>query len=293
MAIKGMTVGSRGGKLSLLLGVGLGVVAAALIVVYLSGAKGEGGGGSISGPSESVVVASQNIPAGTRITAEMVAVKKLPDSTVLTGAFKAPEAVVGQVTTVPVIAGEQLVPEKITATGQAAVNQYGDNPPLSLLLEPGQRAVSVELSSLIGAGGLIRPGDHVDVILSVKTMTSDEATGDGSNPGGSNQVAVTILQDLKVLAVDQNVAAQAAGGDDTASDTAEDENAAATTVTFAATPTQAEVLALADMCRSNFNGRLAISLRGFGDVTKTVRTEWPADGAPPDCATLLGVKDLR
>lgn len=292
MAIKGMTVGSRGGKLSLLLGLGLGVVAAALIVVYLSGAKGEGGGGSISGPSESVVVASQNIPAGTRITAEMVAVKKLPDSTILAGAFKAPEAVVGQVTTVPVIAGEQLVPEKITATGQAAVNQYGDNPPLSLLLEPGMRAVSVELSSLIGAGGLIRPGDHVDVILSVKTRTSDETSGTGGDPGGSNQLAVTVLQDLKVLAVDQNVAAQAAGGDTAGAD-AEDENAAATTVTVAATPVQAEVLALADMCRSNFNGRLAIALRGFGDVAKTSRTEWPADGAPPDCATLLGVKDLR
>src|SRR5574342_337651 len=104
MAIKGMTVGSRGGKLSLLLGLALGVVAAALIVVYLSGAKSDGGGGSISGPSASVVVASQNIPAGTRITADMVAVKELPDLTVLAGAFTSAEAVVGQVTVVPMIA---------------------------------------------------------------------------------------------------------------------------------------------------------------------------------------------
>ena len=34
--------------------------------------------------------------------------------------------------------------------------------------EPGQRAVSIELSSVIGAGGNIRPGDFVDVILIVQ-----------------------------------------------------------------------------------------------------------------------------
>lgn len=295
MAVKGMTVGSRGGKLSLLLGLALGVVAAVLIVVYLSGAKDEGGGGSISGPTESVVVASQNIPAGTRVTSEMVAIKELPDLTVLAGAFTSAEAVVGQVTVVPVVAGEQLIPDKITATGTAAVTQYGESPPLSLLLEPGQRAVSVELSSLVGAGGLIRPGDRVDVILSVKTSTV-QATGAGTdaNAGGSNQVAVTILQNLKVLAIDQDVAAQPATTDGTATTKeGEDNNAAATTVTLAATPSQAEVLAVADNCRANFQGRLAIALRGFGDDGTTARAEWPAEGPPPDCATLLGVDGLR
>lgn len=286
--IKGMTVGARGGKLTLLLGLTLGVVAAALIVVYLSGAKDDAGTGSISGPTQSVVVASQNISAGTRITADMIAVKEIPDSTVLAGAFDSPETVVGQVTVVPLLAGEQMVPDKVTATGTAAVSQYGDNPPLSLLLEPGQRAVSVELNSVIGAGGLIRPGDHADVILSVKTMT---ATTDG----GSNQIAVTILQNLKVLAIDQNVDARATTAADGTSVTkeGEDSNPVATTVTFAVTPVQAEVLALADMCRSNFEGRLAIALRGFGDESLTARSEWPADGTSPNCAALLGLSDLR
>src|SRR5574341_1105341 len=98
--IKGMTIGARGGKLSLLLGLMLGVVAAALIVVYLSGAKSEGGTASLSGPTVPVVVASGNIAAGTRITTDMVVGKDLPDTVVLVGAFDAPEAVVGQVTVV-------------------------------------------------------------------------------------------------------------------------------------------------------------------------------------------------
>lgn len=282
--IKGMTIGARGGKLSLLLGLALGVVAAALIVVYLSGAKSEGGTTSLSGPTVSVVVASQNIAAGTRITAEMVAVKEIPDTVVLAGAFGTSEDVVGQVTVVPVVAGEQIIPDKVTATGAAAITEYGDNPPLSLLLEPGERAVSVEITSLVGAGGLIRPGDRVDVILSVKTKSDS----------GSNQIAATVLQNLKVLAIDQDVAAQVAAAEDgtTVTKNSEGANPTATTVTLATTLVQGEVLALADMCRSNFEGRLAIALRGFGDESTISRAQWPNDGPAPDCAALLGIAAL-
>jgi pilus assembly protein CpaB len=281
--IKGMTIGVRSGKFSLLLGLTLGVVAAALIVVYLSGAKSEGGTASVSGPSVPVVVASDNIAAGTRITAEMVGVKDLPDTSVLAGAFDKLEAVVGQVTVVPVVAGEQIIQGKVTATGAAAITQYGENPPLSLLLESGQRALSVEITSLVGAGGLIRPGDRVDVILTVKTKSD----------AGSNQIAATVLQNIKVLAIDQNVAAQTSAADGTSTiKEGEDTNPTATTVTFAATPVQGEVLALADMCRTNFEGRLAISLRGFGDESTISRTQWANDGPPPDCAALLGIAGL-
>ncbi len=280
--IKGMTIGNRGNKASLLLGLTLGVVAAVLIAVYLTGAKGDEGG-SVSGPTVSVVVASQNISAGTRITAEMLAVKNVLDTTVVTGAFTETEPLVGQVTVVPVVAGEQIITDKVTATGNAAVSQYGENPPLSLLLEPGQRGVSVEISSLVGAGGLIRPGDRVDVILSVKTESE----------AGNNQIAVTVLQNLKILAIDQNVAAQATELDGTATTkNNESNNEEATTVTLAATPVQSEVLALADMCRLNYEGRLAITLRGFGDQGTISRQEWSADGPPPDFATLLGIAGL-
>ncbi len=282
--IKGMTISARGGKLPLLLGLMLGVVAAALIVVYLNGAKNESGGTGVSGPTVPVVVASQNIAAGTRITAEMVTVKDVADAAVLSGAFDTSDAVVGQVTVVPVVTGEQIISDKVTATGAAAITEYGDNPPLSLLLEPGERAVSVELSSLVGAGGLIRPGDRVDVILTVKTKAGED---------GSNQVAATILQNVKVLAIDQNVAAQAATPDGT--DTVNNDESAdegATTLTVAVTGVQGEVLAVADMCRVNFEGRLAIALRGFGDESTIGRQQWPNDGPPPDCATVLGLTAL-
>jgi pilus assembly protein CpaB len=181
-----------------------------------------------------------------------------------------------------------VLASKVTGNSDV-VEKFGENPPLSLLLKPGMRGISVEVSSLIGAGGLIRPGDHVDVILSVKTQGT---TGDGGGGGGENQVAATILQNLEVVAIGQTVSASATAqtGEEGA---VEDTNTDATTVTLSATPIQSEVLALADTCKQNFDGRLSLAVRSAGDGERFgVRTEWPGDGRTPDCASLLGITTL-
>ena len=65
--IKGMAL-KGGNRFSLILGIGLGIVAAVLIAVYLTGAKSDGGGSTVSGPSVPVVVSTVNIPQGTKST---------------------------------------------------------------------------------------------------------------------------------------------------------------------------------------------------------------------------------
>ncbi len=281
--IKGMALGNKSGRLSLALGLILGLVAAVLIAVYLNSVGDEGGSNTASaGPSVPVVVASQDIGSGIKITSDMVTVRNVAQDGVLTGAFDKPEAVVDQITTVPIIAGEQVISAKVISSG-TDLSEFGDNPPLALIVSQGMRGVSVEVNSIVGAGGLVRPGDFVDVLLTVKVKAGD---------GGHDQIAATVLQNLKVLAVDQSVASTATSG---AGDPAKqkDNKADATTVTLAATPIQGEVLALADACRLNFEGRLAVAVRSFGDSgAVTSRTEWPADGAPPNCASLFGLQAL-
>ncbi len=280
--IKGMTLTNRGNKLTLIVGLALGLVAAVLTFVYLSGAGDSGSGSkSSSGGNVPVVVVNREVGPGTRITADMVAVKNVAASDALAGVFNNADAVVNQITIVKLVAGEQVIASKVTGNDQA-LKLFGDNPPLSLLLQPGMRGVSVEVSSVIAAGGLIRPGDHVDVILSVKTK--------GGEQGGQNQVAATILQNLTVIAIGQTVSTAAKTG---SVDTSKKGDEAATTVTLAATPIQSEVLALADTCRLNFDGRLALAVRSLGDAAPfTPRSEWPSDGRTPDCASLLGITQL-
>jgi len=281
--IKGMAL-KGGNRFSLILGIGLGIVAAVLIAVYLTGAKSESGG-SVSGPAAPVVVASANIPVGTKIDASMVTVKDFPEGGVLPGAFDNSEAVVGQITTVRVVAGEQVIADKITSTGEN-LEAFGDNPPVALVVTEGLRGTAVEVNSIVGAGGNLRPGDYVDVILTVKIKAGEP--GD-TTATGSDQIASTVVQNLRVLAIDQSVTASSGG----APEDQKDSDEAATTVTLLANPSQSEVLALADACRLNFDGRLALALRSFGDESRYApRGEWPSDGEPPTCAALFGLQYL-
>jgi len=284
--IKNQALGGKTNRALILLGLFLGLVSAALVVVYLSKADDSGGGNVSGGAATPVVVASQGVPAGTRVTEDMVTLKSISSEAILPDVFLKTKDVVGQVTRVPLVAGEQVIPSKVLRTGFEIANV--ENPALAYVVPEGMRGVSVEVSSVIGASGLIRPGDYVDVILTVKTSTEGET--------GGNQIAKTILQNALVLSIDQTVAHPVAGDDGSSSPPAEDgtSNADASSVTLAVSPVHGEVLTAAETCGKNFNGRLALALRPFGesDLVGT-RAQWADDGAPPGCAALLGLTSLQ
>ncbi len=286
--IKNQALGGRSNKGLLLLGLFLGLVSAVLVVVYLS-QSGEGGGGSVSGAEVTpVVVASLNIPGGTRITEGMVETKDIAVDAVLAGAFQDTEIVIGQVARVPFVAGEQVIPTKVTATGAAIADV--ENPPLAYVIPEGKRAVAVQVSNVIGASGLIRPGDYVDVILTVQIEVD---SGDGVTSGSKDQIAQTILQNVLVLSVDQDVTRTVVSEGDEAPVVGEgtEVNSEATTVTLAVSPAHGEVLTVAEACATP---RLALALRGFGDsIPVASRTVWAEDGAAPTCAALLGLQSLQ
>ena len=287
--IKNQAIGGRTNRSLILLGLFLGLVSAALVVVYLSKASDDGGGNVSGGATTPVVVARQDIPAGTRVTAEMLTLKPIASDAVLPGAFLKTEEVVGQVTRVPLVSGEQVIPTKVVATGIAITDV--ENPPLALVIPAGMRAVSVEVSSVIGASGLIRPGDYVDVILTIQ-VRGGGGTGESAN---TDQITRTILQNVQVLSVDQDIAipsqdtegAPSVGGN-------ADSNPDATTVTLAVSPVHGEVLTVAETCGENFGGRLALALRPLGESELVgTRTAWADAGAAPTCAAMLGLTSLQ
>ena len=286
--IKNQALGGRSNRGLILLGLFLGLLSAVLVVVYLSQA-GEGGGGELSGAEVTpVVVASQDIAAGSRIIEGMVETKEIAIDTVLAGVFSDTEGVIGQVARVPLVAGEQVIATKVTATGAAIAD--GENPPLAFVIPEGKRAVSIQVSNVIGASGLIRPGDYVDVILAVQIQVG---SGDGNSDGSQNQIAQTILQNVLVLSVDQDVTRAVVSEGEAAPVVGDgtEVNSEATTVTLAVSPAHGEVLTVAEACATP---RLALALRGFGDSTPVAnRTVWAEDGAAPTCAALLGLQSLQ
>ena len=129
-------------------------------------------------------------------------------------------------------------------------------------LEPGQRAVSIDVSATTMVAGFVAPGDFVDVVL-----TYQHSIDVSGNPlleelvrQSLNRTAVeTILENVKVLAIDQS--AQRA---------AEDESIkVGKTVTLALSMEEAEKIILADQM-----GSLTLVLRGVGDEAP-INRQWP------------------
>lgn len=89
----------------------------------------------------------------------------------------------------PFVAGEPVSRSKLVTSKNQGV--------MSAILEPGMRAVGVEISAESGAGGFILPNDRVDVIL---TYTYEEVTGNQKKKAYASQ---TVMENVRVLAIDQ------------------------------------------------------------------------------------------
>jgi pilus assembly protein CpaB len=125
------------------------------------------------------------------------------------------------------------------------------------VLAPGTRAVTVGVDTVSGAAGLIWPGDRVDVIL---TQTIDDQ---GVAPG-RRVAAETMLQDVRVIAIDQQIT-QGTG----------DQATVAKTVTLEVKPDKVEVVQVGAKL-----GRLSLSLRSADAgsfVPMPQKTVWAGD----------------
>ncbi len=265
------TAGARGrGRTYLLVAVLFGLLAAVLVFVFLRSLQTQQKGTSVAVPVMSVVVAAQDVPARTRIDAGMLKLQQMPRSLALAGAYPAVSQVAGQVTRVPLAKGEQITAEKVAASIRDLT--------FAAAVPEGMRAVAISVSQVVGVGGLLVPGDYVDVIglFPVLDATAPGGLVGKNGSGGSQQaqryVSAAILQNVEVLAVAQEVpgsvqapvaGGQTGGAAKTVSGGAPSKaQPDAKTVTLAVRPEDAEKLFMADTL-----GTLRLALRSVGDST--------------------------
>jgi len=264
-------LGGKGNRGVLVVALFLGLLSAVLVFVYLSQSGGGGEEAAPTGETKSVVVASQDITAGTRITEDMVRVKNVSADAVVPNALTTTETAVGSVARFPITADEQILENRLAAGGIEVPE--GEKMPLTYIVPEGMRAVGVSTKQVISAGGLVLPGDYVDIILVSEVKT------DLAPPLDRSHISQTVLQNIEVLAVEQTLEAVVPSGttgdgatdgqvsDRVALDRA-DPDPEALTVTLAVTPDQAEVLSMADViakASDNDETEIRLSLRQFGD----------------------------
>ena len=211
-----------------------------------------------------VIVAAQDIPVRTEITAQMLTIKQVAADARHEKAFTSLEQLNGKVTNLPIAAGEQVLSTKFFARKEDSG--------LAFRIAPGKRAVSVTVNEVISTGGLIVPGDFVDIIA----IFTGGGSG-GSQSDTTSDSAGVVLQNIEVLAVAQSIqtsvanptGAAAVAGNVTGNrpDSRQEAVARPTarTATLAVTPEEAQKLILAEE-----RGKIRLALRGTEDHAAVV-----------------------
>ncbi len=218
------------------------ILVAVLVQASLGGKKKTT---SDTAPKTQVLVAAKDLAVGKTLAEGDLKWQTWPVGTAFVGAIvregeqKADDALKGRLI------------QKVNA-GQPVLNSYifkeGRGNVVAATLEKGMRAVAIPVKADTMAGGFVIPGDRVDVIMTYKVSAGRGDETAQTEAFVRSQASETILENIRVLAVDQET-------------TRENENAkVARTVTLAVSREAAEKLSLASEM-----GSLTLALRALGD----------------------------
>ena len=202
-----------------------------------------------------IVVTNQDLAWGTKLKIDML--KKVPflKESLPEGFFSDPKLLKGRVVIAMLTKNEPITESKLAPVD---VKEGG----VSAVLKPGKRAIAVKGDKVLGISGFIRPGNVVDVLVTIK----DPKTG--------NETTKLVLEKIPVLATGTQIQENRKG-----------EPSPVDVYTLEVTPEEGEKLSLA----SN-RGRLQFALRNIMDsesvltegatVTETLSSLRPVDVKP-------------
>jgi pilus assembly protein CpaB len=177
-----------------------------------------------------VVVASMDLPLGSRIELGEVKMARWSADSVPEGSYTDPKQVIGSYVKNSLVANEPIVQTKLfTGDKTAGV--------MPLLIPFGMRAVSVPVDEVSDIAGFVLPHTRVDVLVAIS-----------SGEGQQKEFSKVVLQNVEVLAVAQEVEEK------------KDEPTVVKVVTLLVSPQESERLALASHA-----GSLRLAMRNYND----------------------------
>jgi pilus assembly protein CpaB len=203
---------------------------------------------------EQVLVAARDVAQGAALTPSDLAVVLFPTRSVapsfvrLSAQPSAQADLVGAVTRRAFVEGEP-----ITMSGVIQPEGRGF---MAAQLDPGYRAVALQISRETAAGGYIQPNDRVDVIVTARARNNDSG-------GGESVTSNIVLEDVRVLALGETTQTQVEGEAPAQVD--------AGVAVLELTAEDARILAMADEI-----GTLSLALRGV--QVETVGMRAPSSG---------------
>lgn len=166
-----------------------GLLAVAMVWVYLSSREAE-----LLQLSEmkDVIIARVDVPANTVLDETMIERIQVPSRYLQPDAAVQLDQAVGRVNVVPVLRGSQVVLAQLDDPGLTA---------LAYDVPRGRRAVTVAITEVTGVGGLVRPGNFVDVFGTFEFGRPVGVEGGVVRYSDERTETRLMLQDVLVLAV--------------------------------------------------------------------------------------------
>lgn len=188
-------------------------------------------------PALQVLVARTDIRTGQIVKPDDMRWQAWPDGTIsptyIIEGRRPLSDFVGAVARAPISAGEPITEGRVVLSGTRGF--------MAAVLQPGMRAVSVQVTPTSGVSGFIFAGDRVDLILT-HVYEKDSAK--------ERQASETVLRDIRIIAMDQRLDARAGEAPQVAK-----------TATLEVTPKQAEIIMLAAEM-----GKLSLALRSLQEA---------------------------
>jgi pilus assembly protein CpaB len=209
-------------------------------------------------PKSQVLVATKTLKIGDTLATDDMQWQEWPESSLFSGAItknslEDPEA------ELPLSGRLRRNVEKGEPLLKAALVKEEKGNFVAATLGAGMRAMAIKVKAESSVGGFVTPGDRVDVIMTYDIrLPSDERVRDAAMSVVSKKAAQTVLENIRVVAVDQEAKEI-------------EETSVARTITLEVDPIQSEKLALA-----NAMGTLSLTLRKLGDeVTRQTNDTIP------------------
>jgi len=140
-----------------------------------------------------IAVASVDLPWGTPLTKELVRLVNFPSDHMPDGRFENLEELTGRVVLTPLKRNEPILESKLAPLDVKNGGVVG-------VLHPGMRAMAVRVNDVVGLPGFVKPGDRVDVMVTLKD--SRKKTG---------KITKTVLENTLVLATGTQMERQGPG----------------------------------------------------------------------------------
>ncbi len=216
-------------------------------LIYLYGKQMETSVEELTANPQEVIVAAQPIPAGTPLQQDFIRTKSVPQQFLPANPLLARDLDIylGQ----PVsgdIAAEAMILTSDFATVEVARTLSGRIP-------EGERAMTLPVDAISGLGGLLRPGDRVD-ILGTFPMSQDDQLIPEAGGDSIGYVTMSLLQNVTLLAVGQEIS-------DIGGSRQQAQRGGYSNVTVSVTPDEAELMIIAQT-----RGQLSMLLRHRDDL---------------------------